>query len=201
MMTRDEIWKSSLTELALLQIELEEKGGPSEDGELFGLIIAREKIFLRSFGLPDTLDFLKLISFENVPGENELENRLMALKEAATCYLLTDARSEINILEDARTKQLDPFNVLPELNIKVHIYTIFIYDKILLPEKDTAENVWHELQLTRDPEILDYTGKIGLKEYDFEEHIDYKKLLENKGLKYLDHFIHTQQDFMKEPDF
>jgi hypothetical protein len=188
-------------ELALLQIELEERGGPSEDAELYDLIIFRERILLKSFGLPDSIDFLKLISFENVPGDNELNIRLREIKEAATQYLLTDAKSEVCILANAKAQKLDPFSVLPELNIKVHIYTIFIYDKILLHEKDSIENIWHELQLTRDPEVLVYTGKLGLKKYEFEEHMDYKKLLENKGLKYLDHFINTQELFLSDTDY
>jgi hypothetical protein len=201
MNSRDDIWKESLMELALLQIELEEKGGPSEDGNLFEHLLSCEKKLLKTFGLPDSIDFLKIISFENVPGEIEITNRLEQLKEAATNYLLTDAKSEVNILQNAKAKQLDPFNVLPELNIRIHIYTIFIYDKILLREEDTVENVWHELQLTRDPEVLDYTGKLGLKEYDFEEHIDYRKMLQNKGLKYLDHFINTQEHFLSDNDY
>jgi hypothetical protein len=201
MMTRDEIWKNSLMELALLQMELEDKGGPTEDGELFEHILNCEKVFLKSFGLPDSLDFVKLITFENVPGDNELDIRLAILKDAATAYLLADARSELDILSNARDQRLDPFNVLPELNIKVHIYTIFVYDKILLRNRDSIENVWNELQLTRDPEVLDFTGKLGLKEYDFEEHVDYKKMLQNKGLRYLDHFIHTQEHFLSDNDY
>jgi hypothetical protein len=55
--------------------------------------------------------------------------------------------------------------------------------------------------LTRDPEVLDYTGKLGLKEYDFEEHIDYRKKLQNKGLKYLEHFINTQEHFLSDSDY
>jgi len=188
-------------DIALLQIELEEKGGPTEDVPLYERIHKKERKLLKSFGLPETMDFLKMISFENVPGETELNNRLQFLKTAATNYLLADAESEINILQNARVNKLDPFNVLPELNIKIHIYTIFIYDKILLREEDTVENVWQELQLTRDPEILDYTGKLGLKEYDFEQHIDYRKKLENKGLRYLEHFIRTQENFLSDTEY
>lgn len=201
MMTRDDIWKQSLLELALLQIKLEENGGPTTDGDLFDDIINCEKLLLKSFGLPDKLDFLKIISFENVPGDNELNIRLDQLKNAATNYLLTDAKSEVRILENAKANQLDPFNVLPELDIKVHIYTIFIYDYILLRGKDSIENIWNELLLTRDPEVLEYTGRLGLKEYDFEQHTDYKKLLEKKGLKYLDHFIDTQEHLLSDDDY
>ncbi|MES2646197.1 MAG: hypothetical protein V4717_04930 [Bacteroidota bacterium] len=196
-----QLWKDALNELALLQVELEEKGGPSEDADLYEHILHLQKMLLKSFGLPASFDFTRIIQFENIPTAHEINIRINQLKEAATTYLLTDAKSELDILENAKANQLDPFNVLPELNIKTHIYAIFVYDKILLHEKDSLENVWHELQLTRDPEVLDFTGKLGLKEYDFERHIDYKKLLASKGLKYLEEFIESQSELLSDEDY
>jgi hypothetical protein len=81
------------------------------------------------------------------PAIPKLSGRLNQIKEAATNFLLTDAKSEVDILHYAKANQLDPFNVLPELNIRIHIYTIFIYDKILLREEDTVENVWQEFNV------------------------------------------------------
>lgn len=201
MMKQYELWKTALTELGLLQIELEERGGPSDDPNLFEYIIKLQTKLLKSFGLPDSIDFIKITNFENIPTDHEINIRIKQLKEAATAYLLADAKSELKILENAKANKLSPFNVLPELNIRTHIYTIFIYDKILLPEKDSVENIWRELQLTRDPQVLDYTGKIGLKEYDFEPHVDYKKLLESKGLKYLQEFIILQSELLSDDDY
>ncbi|CAN5621701.1 hypothetical protein BH10BAC3_BH10BAC3_24090 [soil metagenome] len=200
-MTQSNIWKEALNDLALLQIELEEKGGPTEDIELHNRIIYQQTILLKSFGLPGSIDFIKLTNFDNIPAEKEINIRIEQLKVAATNYLLADAQTEVKILENAKTQKLDPFNVLPELNIRTHIYTIFVFDKILLPAKDSVENIWKELQLTRDPEVLDYTGKIGLKEYDFEPHVDYKKLLEAKGLKYLKQFIKSQAELLSDDDY
>ncbi len=196
-----QLWKDALNELALLQVELEEKGGPSDDAELYEHILHLQNKLLKSFGLPGSFDFTRIIQFENIPTAHEITIRINQLKDAATTYLLTDAKSELDILENAKANQLDPFNVLPELNIKTHIYAIFVYDKILLHEKDSLENVWHELQLTRDPEVLDFTGKLGLKEYDFESHIDYKKLLASKGLKYLQEFIESQSELLSDEDY
>jgi hypothetical protein len=200
-MTQYELWKTVLTELGLLQFELEEKGGPSDDPILFEYINKQRAKLLKSFGLPDSIDYIKITNFENLPNDQEIDNRIKQLKEAATAYLLADAKSELKILENAKINKLNPFNVLPELNIKTHIYTIFIYDKILLPEKDSVENIWRELQLTRDPQVLDYTGKIGLKEYDFEPHVDYEKLLQPKGLKYLQEFINSQSELLSDDDY
>ena len=196
-----QLWKDALNELALLQIELEEKGGATEDVELYEHINHLQTMLLKSFGLPGSFDFIRLIQFENIPAANEINNRINQLKNAATTYLLTDAQSELQILGNAKANRLDPFNVLPELNIKTNIYAIFVYDKILLYEKDSLENIWQELQLTRDPEVLDFTGKLGLKEYDFERHIDYKKLLSSKGLKYLQEFIESQSTLLSDEEY
>ena len=200
-MTQSDKWKEALNDLALMQIELEEKGGPSEDADLANYIGHLQAMLLKSFGLPDSIDFIKLTNFENAPTANEINVRINQLKSAATNYLLTDAQTELKILENAKTKRLDPFNVLPELNIRTHIYTIFVYDQILLTGKDTVENIWTELLLTRDPQVLDYAGKLGLKEYDFEPHIDYRKLLEAKGLKYLQQFINSQSELLADDDY
>ena len=201
-MTQHDIWKTSIKELAYLQVSLLDTGDdPIEEPDLSVEINMRKVKLLKSFGLPDSPDFTRLISFAAIPDETVIIEKINALKNAATAYLLTDAKSEIKILQNAKALKLDPFIVLPEINIRTHIYTIFVYDKILLAGKDSIENIWQELKITRDPQVLEYTGKIGIKTYDFEKYIDYQKLLEGKGLKYLRQFINAQIALLNDEDY
>jgi len=200
-MTQYDIWKLSIQELAELQAELTDHGSAIEEPELTNEIHHRQVKLLRSFGLPHAPDYLRFITFEEIPTDAAIEEKISVLKNAAVVYLLTDAKSEIKILQQAKDQKLNPFTVLPELNIKIHIYTIFVYDKILIPGKDSIENIWEELKRTRDPKVLEYTGRIGLKLYDFEKHIDYQKLLQYTGLKYLNLFINTQIALLNDEEY
>lgn len=200
-MTQYDIWKISIKELAHLQVELAEDGGPAEEPKLFEEVNFRQAKLLRSFGLPDASDYVLFITFDHIPTDAAIDEKINTLKNAAITYLLMDAQSEIKRLQQAKEQNLNPFNVLPDLNIKTHIYTIFVYDKILLTDKDSVENVWEELKITRDPKVLEYTGRIGLKLYDFEKRIDYQKLLQHKGLKYLNQFITTQMALLNDEEY
>ena len=114
-MKQNEILKSTLTELTKLQINLEKKGGPSEDGELFEEILSIQKEILKSYGLRSSSENENLLWFESLPTDFELQSRIKQLYKTATEYLLSNPKSDLQILRDAQEKELDAFNVLPEL--------------------------------------------------------------------------------------
>ncbi len=70
-MANHDFLKPALTGIAKLQIDLDKKGGPSEDGQLFEQILALQDEVLKSIGLPATLNNEKLLWFENLPTELE----------------------------------------------------------------------------------------------------------------------------------
>jgi hypothetical protein len=186
-MTKQDFLEPALTSLAKLQIDLDKKGGPSEDGELFEKVLSVQDGILKSFGLPISPNYEELVWFKSVPTTNELKERVSRLYSAATRYLLSDAKSDIQILREAQENQSDPFYVLPELKITTHTYTIFVFNKILLKGKDSVENVLHDLRFCNQPEILDALGQIHFGRIDNDHEID--ELLEAVGVKYLQQFI------------
>ena len=60
-MNKQEQIANALTDLAKLQIALDKKGGPSEDGNLFEEILTLQDRILSSFGLPPTTENTKLM--------------------------------------------------------------------------------------------------------------------------------------------
>jgi hypothetical protein len=186
-MTEHEFLKPALTGLAKLQIALDKQGGPSENGQLFEQILKLQDGILRSFGLPTTTDNEKLVWFSHLPTETELNERIQQLHKKAAEYLLGNTKTELQTLLEAQEQQKDPFEVLPELKITTHTYTIFVYNQILLKKKDTAENILHELKLANHSGLL---GAIGnLEQGNIENAEELIQLLKAKGLKYLDDFV------------
>lgn len=187
-MTQHNFLVPALTGLAKLQIHLDKKGGPSEDGQLFEQILEIQNGILKGFGLPISPDNEKLIWFSQLPTDDEVNERVKKLHKTATTYLLSNAKPELQTLREAQEQQQDPFIVLPELKLKTHSYTLFVYNKILLKRKDTLENILHDLKFTTHyPEVLDALERLEQKSLDNEAEV--ANALEKIGVKYLQEFI------------
>ena len=133
--------KSKLIRLANLRIDLDKKGGPQEDTELFEKILELQDGILMSFGLSLNPDNEKLLWLDKLPTDFELDEIINQLKTNATDYLLSDAKTELQILRDARELNQDASYLLPELKIRTHTYTIFLYEKVFLKDKERVEYI------------------------------------------------------------
>ena len=190
----DESLKFEIAKLARLQIKLEEKGGPPEDGDLFEEILDIEYEILTSFGLPEVSHYGKLISFEVLPSEFEILDIISKLHEAAKNYLLTDPLPDIQVLKNAQEYNHDMSSVLFEIRIANHLYTHFVFEEILIKRKDTVENILYQLKLANNPEILTDLGYVGVID---DEDSNYKiQILKDVGVKYLDLYI-AYTNFMR----
>jgi hypothetical protein len=184
---KNESLKFEIAKLARLQIKLEEKGGPTEDGDLFEEILELESEILTRFGLPEDSHHNNLIYFEILPSELEILDIISKLHEAAKEYLLDDPLSDIQVLKNAQEHNHDVSTVLAELKIKNHLYTHFVFDEILIKRKDTLENILYELKLTKNPEILTDLGYVGVID---DKDSKYKiQILKDIGVKYLDLYM------------
>jgi ribosomal protein L30/L7E len=189
-MNKQEQIKNALTGLAKLQIALDKKGGPSEDGELFEEILTLQERILSSFGLPSTTDNLKLVWFNgSVPTPLELVERVKQLNQKAKEYLLSPVKPETQILRDAQENKASAFSTLPELGITTHSYTIFVYEKILLAKRDKIENILEELRRANQPRTLHILEN--LSEGNVEKPDEVIEVLKHLGLKYIDDFVKT----------
>jgi hypothetical protein len=198
-MTKHDFLKLTLTRLAKLQIHSNKQGGPSENGQLFEQILEIQDRILKSFGLPCSPDHAKLLRFNSDPTELELKKKINQLCDAATNYLLRNAKSDFEVLLEAQENQRDPMYVLPELKIETHVYTIFVINKILLTGKDSIGNILQDLRFCNQPEILNALGKIyfGTTGHDHE----LIGFLENIGVRYLQQFIMHNSDLLTNDDY
>lgn len=179
--------KENLMTLAKLEITLERQGGPAANSQLFEQVYTLKEGILQSFGLPGTPENDQLIWFTEIPTELELEERSAQLRKSAEEYLLSSPESDLGLLTEARDEKKNPFEILPLLKITPHGYTIFVYNQILLPGKDSVENVLHELKLANQTSILGMLGN--LQQGNTQNPDELIQKLKTQGLRYIDDFL------------
>lgn len=186
-MLTDSVLREKLFELANAQVALQNKGGPFEDGKLFEQILITQEFILNNFGLPNTSENENILRFKSMPLDKEIDYKINELHKTATEYLLSKGKSEIQILKDAQDLQQDAYAVLPELKITTHIYTCFVYDKILLEQKDTIENILEDLKFVNNYKTLNQIWEI-VQAKD-EDKSNFVVDLKKTDIKYINQFL------------
>lgn len=181
--------KNDIIDLAKIQLQIDNNGGPEENGELFEEYFRLRAKILARFGLPDSDTFGEILFVKSLPTEKEVDAIINNLKKAATEYLLSPAKTESQILEEAIQKKLEPEQVFAELGITTHLYTLFVYREILLAKRDHPLSVLEALRLADNPKTLNLLGVIALTKNFGEEEKKMLDYLNAKGIKYLDQFI------------
>ena len=173
--------------LSKMNQQLEDAGGPEAEGDLFEEYLSARVDILEKFGLPETEEFLFLLACGDVLTYAEAEEVVAELHQVATRYLLSPVRREVQVLEDAKAEQSNPFNVLPEIGVITHTYTLFVYESIFLKQEQPAQKVWACLKKTQQPEVIEALGNL----YSAEPEGVEKPLafLREIGLNYLDEFV------------
>ena len=177
-----------LREISNLQLALNKAGGPTKNGELFEEILQIQESVLSKFGLPTNHPACEnYLYFETPPTDTEILNRIKLLHEIAVDYLSAEPLSDIKILQIAKQDYRNALNVLAELSLPTHSYTVFVYEDILLEDKDTVENVLHELRFVSKLGVLGTLGE--LEQGAIKNEVEIIKLLEINGLKYIHQFV------------
>lgn len=192
-MQKEDKLKDAIRSLAKMQLHIDSKGGPEENGDLVDSYYNIRANILSSFGLPDSDTFGKLLFVEHLPTDTEIETIINNLKQEATNYLLAPAKTETQILEEAIENKLDPEQVLPEFGITSHLYTQFVYKEILLTKRDNPLSVLAALRLANDPKTLNLLGIVALCKNFGEEEKKMLEYLNAKGIKYLDIYVSAFQ--------
>lgn len=193
------IIQSALNELGLLQVELTILGGPSEAGNLFEELMGRKEELLRKFGLPASASNMAILEFEDLPTDFELSTKINELHQRAAYYFNKKTKTDIQLLQEARDMSLDAIEVLPELKISTHIYTHFVFNRILLKNRDSIKNILRELNYVNEPEILDALGRLAFCEG--EEAAKASVFLDNFRIKYIQPFLYSLSPVLSDDDY
>jgi hypothetical protein len=191
--------KEEIRDLAKIQLHTDSNVEPKENRVLIEEHSRIRAKVLAKFGLPNSDDFGKILFVKSLPTEKEVNTIINNLKKAATEYWLSPAKTEAQILEESIQNKLNPEQVFAELGITKHLYTIFVYNEILLNKLDHPLSVLKAMRLANDPKTLNLLGVVALTKNLVvkKEMLEY---LSNKGIKYLDNYISAFQLDGKEKD-
>jgi hypothetical protein len=171
--------------------ELQEKGGPEEDGELFEKALTLQEEILAQFGLPPADRYRQI--FWKFTEAGELTDKLLVqtegkLKKAAEKHLSKPAQTDLEVLTKAKKKKLDPFDVLPELGHPTHDYTFYLYRVLLLQGLATPEEVLDELNRIKALQIYREVAELKFGDTQDATHSPvFKKYKEE--LRYLEAYL------------
>jgi len=175
----------------LINRELSLEGGPTEDGEKYIQKVNAEKEILTYFGLPLTSKYIKLIWNIFDVTENINEAIAILLKELEQKAKEFDIAKEKNIatkLIEGIENQKEAFDLFPDIQIDLNLYTLFIYNEILIKKKNNIESVIQEFEKIKGKNCLSNIYQLSQLSKNYEES-EYYKVLNIIGLKYLDDFV------------
>lgn len=191
--------KLNMYSLAKNQQLLRATGGPEFNGLLFEEIIALEKEILAQFGLPVCQRYLNFFEFSDDLNDWEIDITISLLKMEADAYLKSSAITDKQLLQQAQENHLPATEVLPELKIPIHIYTLFIYEHVLLKSRDTLDYILEEFNKTKYDKTLDAIGR--LVQHDAKLNKLAQNFLEDSQLKYLQAFVFDRFGLMSPDEY
>ena len=85
-------------------------------------------------------------------------------------------------------QQREAFDLFPEIQIDLNIYTLFIYNEILIKKNQAVDLVIQEFEKVKGRECLSNIYQLSQLSKNYENSI-YYSFLKEKGLIYLDDFV------------
>jgi len=181
--------KRDIRNLIFIDLQLNKYGGPEKNGYLFEESIFLSEKILKDFGLPNSNKYGKMLNFKSLPTDHDIELLIKKLKKTAAEYLQTSPKNEVQLLHEAIELNLDVDDVFPELDIPTHIYTLFVYNEILLKKVDSPKSVLDALRKANKSKYLNFLGGLVFtKKYGNAEK-EMFEYLNNNGIKYLDTYL------------
>jgi len=180
--------RSAIKEIAEMEVSLKKKGGPTRAGRFFDKLMFKQQEVLEHFNLPDNPFNQALLHFEAIPWDNEIEEIIKILFNESILHRRKSKKSPETLLKEAKSSNRDPMFILPELGIRTHIYTLFVYNKILMYSQDEPNKILEELNLVNNDDLLETIGGMRFTTEWLENAEDSITALEARGLKYIRRF-------------
>ncbi|MFN4234257.1 MAG: hypothetical protein ACK4IK_05570 [Bacteroidia bacterium] len=180
---------NKIVKLHSLQLQIDVSGGPEKCMSIFDKYCQLRDKILFKFGLPYSYEYGKILFVENYENSRNPFETYFNLKFAAEKFLLEDVKSDLEFLTECVNDNIEWDIVLPKIDLPVHIYNKFVYNEILINNRDTIKNGLNAMRMVRDKNLLNDLGIIALsKEISNEEILILKKLKKSK-IKYLNEYI------------
>lgn len=181
---------NKIVKLHSLQLQIDVSGGPEKCMPIFDKYCQLREEILFKFGLPYSYEYGKILFIENFENSRNPYETYFNLTLAAEKFLLEAVKSDLEFLTECVNDNIEWDIVLPKIDLPVHIYNKFVYNEILLKNRDTIKNALNAMRMVRDKNFLNDLGIIALcKEMSSLEILILKKLKKAK-VKYLNEYIY-----------
>ena len=180
--------RNTIKEIAIMHVELTKKRGPTRAAELFEKLISRQDEVLEHYKLPGNPYYQSLLEFKAIPWDNEIDKLIELLEKESQNVKSSSSLSEIEILCEAKATKRDPMFILPAIGITTHVYTIWVYQNILLKSRDTPKNVLIELKRLNF-DLLNTVGNMHNNIEWLENPETFIETMEEKGLQYIRSYV------------
>ncbi|HPC43025.1 MAG TPA: tetratricopeptide repeat protein [Spirochaetota bacterium] len=168
--------------------ELDESGGPAENGKLFEEIIMLEDDILDTMELPPAQKFREIL------WNGDVETVMELLEKARGEYQSRPIRDPMLMLVNAVLNRIDdPFNLLPMAGFTVHEYQLYLFSEKLInahgPEE--MDRIMTEMRLTEDH--LSEIGLLGIE--GIKKNLESYLTLQALEMDYLDEYLINKEVF------
>lgn len=160
------------------------------DAEYQIALLDKEKEVLDAFQLPHKIKYFLFLFHQ----ANKLLNHDFRIEqlyyELSVCTEEIESenkKDKFTTLQEAKQNEASPFDILPDISVTPHSYTLFIYHEIFLKNEARTDEVWTEFQLLKR---LDCLNEIYLLCFDpsyKKNHIFLK--LQAAGLQFLQFYL------------
>ena len=152
---------------------------------------------LKTYGLPASFYFSTLLQ-KNAVNEDDssvtVEYYMEFLSIIAAEYLSTPAKTNREILEEAKQNKLSCDNVLMYMDIITHTYCVYVYEQLYMRNVITIEEALYALEYYKRNE--DDINPTLLYSDDFDVKINFDKFFElrNNGAPYIEEYLKHEID-------
>lgn len=182
-----------IKDIIALQLAIDRNGGPSGCGHLFEQYHNKRAKIMADFGLPRNLVYENIFFVKSQPTDEDIQAIINRLKEAAADFLLSSPKSDMQLLKEAVESRLAPNLVFSELGITSHIYNYFVYNNILLVQKDSPKSVLNAFNSANDLDTLGLLGRLASTKENSEQKGEIINQLNKRNISYIDDFVAFNQ--------
>ncbi len=172
-----------------LQLRNKKDNGSEELVSVFDM----QSEILRRFGLPKSSENMELLVFDTLLSDVEITKRVREISDKANKYLLSDVKTDLQLLLDAKESNLEAWKILPELKVSNHRYTHFLYYEKFINQNIDGVEILKALKSVKQNNALQILSELLVLPEASQQ--NYRIALDRMGVMYYDEFLdHYQKD-------
>ncbi len=162
-----------------------------KDAEVFEELIGLREEILDLFGLPYTVANISIL--DNLERESGIQNVIARLQNIAREYLLSVPRTDEELLTYLEKGYLTAFDVLAELKITIHHYTLFLCELLFTGRNISKKDILTELNIIKNNKDVGLLNDIGIMAQNVKDYNllpDYSTI-KKYNLRYLELYMES----------